>query len=67
MVIRVAVGTDPKELLRCVLDGLKDPDVDSIIVHKAGSAALLANGDERLVDADGRWAPAIAQADGCGR
>lgn len=68
MIVRVGAGLDEEQVIREVRRALHDPEVDTLVLHKPGSEALLQNGEELVVDASGHWTPkrAVPQADGAG-
>lgn len=68
MIVRVGAGLDEEQVIREVRRALHDPEVDTLVLHKPGSEALLMSGEEMVVDAGGHWIPkrSVAQADGAG-
>lgn len=55
MIVRVIVPPfDMSAAAARIRDALKDPEVDSVVIHKPGSRVRLSDGRELVFDASGR-------------
>lgn len=52
--VRLVQGGNPHQLYLALMASLKDPDVESVVVHKPG-ARVHVDGVEWMVNADGQW------------